>query len=277
MSLPILILTPHQSGTLPTEVLAEMLGTDAFSKEARDARLSWLFDEGDPYTDLIYHAPQAHNLHASYSRFVVDLNRFRDQTGPNGVIKLTDFEGRSWYPAGFELSSEARERRLRRYWDSFHAEVAASIRLYDIKLLINGHSMQPRGPFIGPDAGKMRPAITLMTNGDAQGETINKVRTSISASLAKETLSLLKKNFGQILEQGPLEPSIALNDPWSMDETTFFYSDPERERAIPGFGIEFNRALYLIYKDGKEFPNETVIRELNGAFSAFLADLIQVL
>lgn len=273
MTLPIMVLTPHQSGYLPTEILAEMLGEQLYEKEARDERLSWLFDEGDPYTDIIFHLPEAHNLHAPYSRFVVDLNRFRDQGGANGVIKLTDFEGRSLYPDGFVLSDEAREQRLRRYWDSFHQEVEASLRLHDIKLLINGHSMQPRGPVIGPDAGKLRPAITLMTNGDAAGNTIGGVRTSIEPDFARATVKLLEQHFAQLLEASSLEPAVALNDPWSMDETTFRYSDPERNRAVPGFGIEFNRALYLTYKEGKEYPNEPVIRALNEAFRAFIVDL----
>ena len=162
---------------------------------------------------------------------------------------------------------------MRRYWDSFHQEVEASLRLHDIKLLINGHSMQPRGPVIGPDAGKLRPAITLMTNGDAAGNTIGGVRTSIEPDFARATVKLLEQHFAQLLEASSLEPAVALNDPWSMDETTFRYSDPERDRAVPGFGIEFNRALYLTYKEGKEYPNEPVIRALNEAFRAFIVDL----
>ena len=168
MKLPVLVLTPHNSGFIPTDILAEMLGEDIYSIEKRNGRLSWMFDEGDPYTDIIYHAPEAYNLQALTSRFVVDLNRERGQLGENGVIKLTDFEKRPLYPDGFVLTPEKREERLRRYYDSFHNEVEEML-VQAIDLIIDGHSMQPYGPKISPDAGKLRPAITLMTSSTPQG------------------------------------------------------------------------------------------------------------
>jgi N-formylglutamate amidohydrolase len=255
-----------------------MLGEAVFAAGARAERLRWIFDEGDPHTELIYHAPAAYNLHALVSRFVVDLNRFRDQTGNNGVIKVTDFEGRSLYPAGFELSELAREQRLRRYWDSFHAEIEACLKFYDVKLIIDGHSMQPRGPLIGPDQGRARPAITLMTAGDARGESLPEHgHSSISAEQAQLVMELLEHHFGAIVRgSSAASHTIALNDPWSLDETSYLYSDPSRAKPVPGFGIEFNRALYLSYKDGKEYPNEPVIKALNVAFQQFVAEVVDV-
>ena len=64
MKLPVLILTPHSSGHVPTDILAEMMGASVFSDSARKKRLEWMFLEGDQYTDIIYHAPEAHTLHA---------------------------------------------------------------------------------------------------------------------------------------------------------------------------------------------------------------------
>lgn len=168
-ALPVLIVTPHSSGHVPFDVLAEMLGEEAFSSEVRAQRLEELFLEGDPYTDAIFHAPGATSLHAPVSRFVVDLNRDRDTVGENGVIKRTDFERRPLYPPGFELDAVAHEERLRRYWDSFHAEIERCLKTHPIRLIINGHSMQPYGPQIGPDAGQPRPALTLMTASGAAG------------------------------------------------------------------------------------------------------------
>lgn len=278
MTLPILVLSPHSSGQVPLEVLAEMLGDALFSLEAREARLRWLFDEGDPYTDLIYHVPAAHNLHAPYSRFVVDLNRFREQSGANGVIKLTDFAGNPLYPAGFALSASAREQRLRRYWDSFNAEIETLLALHDIKLLINGHSMQATGPVLGDDTGKLRPAITLMTAADPSGHTLaGYSHSSLDAADTATVLTLLDQHFSSILATAAIPARIALNEPWSLDETSYRFSDPARPRAVKGFGLEFNRALYL-YSDGdKEYPNEPMIKTLNSAFEAFVNDLSRVL
>jgi N-formylglutamate deformylase len=278
MKLPILILTPHSSGHVPTDILAEMMGASVFSDSARKKRLEWMFLEGDQYTDLIYQAPEAYTLHAQTTRFVVDLNRDRNEGGENGVIKLTDFEKHPLYPNDFVLTPEKREERLRRYFDSFHAEVEAMIEAHDIRLFIDGHSMQPRGPKISPTPGVARPAITLMTSSDEDGRPLeNKTHTSISPEQTKEVLRLLGKHFMPIIKASNDVPhEIALNKPWSYDELSYRYSDPQRKKAVPGFGIEFNHALYLTYEDGKEFPNESVIQQLNEGFQNFLREVVEM-
>ena len=279
MKLPVLILTPHSSGHVPTDILAEMMGASVFSDSARKKRLEWMFLEGDQYTDIIYHAPEAHTLHAQTTRFVVDLNRDRNEGGENGVIKLTDFEKHPLYPNNFVLTPEKREERLRRYFDSFHAELEAMIEAHDIWLFIDGHSMQPRGPKISPTPGVPRPAITLMTSSDEDGRPLeNRTHTSISPEQTEEVMRLLGKHFGSIIASSNAVPhEIALNKPWSYDELSYHYSDPQRKRAVPGFGIEFNHALYLTYEDGKELPNESVIKQLNEAFQNFLREVVKVI
>jgi N-formylglutamate deformylase len=280
--LPVLVLTPHSSGHVPTDILAEMMGTNVFSSPARRKRLEWIFLEGDQYTDLIYQAPEAYNLHAQTSRFVVDLNRARNEEGENGVVKLTDFEKRPLYPNGFVLAPERREERLRRYFDTFHAEVEAMIEAHDIHLFIDGHSMQPRGPKISPTPGVPRPAITLMTSSDEHGKPLeNKTHTSISPEQTKEVMGLLEKHFLSIIKASNDVPhEIALNKPWSYDELSYRYSNPhgknlEGKKPLPAFGIEFNHALYLSYEEGKELPNESVIQLLNEAFQNFLREVVE--
>lgn len=272
MSLPALVVTPHSSGHIPAEILAEMLGPDFYDSQARQARLEWMFTEGDPHTEVLFHAPQAHNLHAPISRFVVDLNRHRDEGGNNGVIKLTDFEQRPLYPSGYVLSETAAAERLNRYWDSFHAEIERMIAVHGIRLLVNGHSMQPTGPAIGPDAGRLRPALCLMTAGDAEGKPVAG-HGSVGPGLAKDLLRLLNKHFAPVVK-GQVSEEIALNAPWDTDQLSYRYASPARSNPVPGFGLEFNRALYLRYKDGKEFPNDPMIRGLNQAFGAFLEDAL---
>lgn len=270
MSLPVLVVTPHSSGHIPAEILADMLGEDFYNSQARQARLEWMFVEGDPHTEVLFHTPQAHNLHATQSRFVVDLNRHRNEGGNNGVIKLTDFEERPLYPRGYVLSEAARTERLNRYWDSFHAEIERMILAHNIRLLVNGHSMQPTGPAIGPDAGKLRPALCLMTAGDTDGNPVEG-HSGVGPKLAKDLLRLLQKHFASVVKGQPTE-EIALNSPWDTDQLTYRYSDPARKNPVPGFGLEFNRVLYLVYKDGREYPNDPMIRQLNEAFCAFLAE-----
>jgi N-formylglutamate amidohydrolase len=273
MKLPALVITPHSSFQVPAEVLAEMLGERFYDSLARQARLDWLFREGDPHTEVLFHTPEAHSLQAPFSRFVVDLNRDREEAGANGVIKLTDFEGRPLYPSGFALDAQKREERLRRYWDSFHAEIERMLRTHAIRLLVNGHSMQPTGPAIGPDAGKPRPGICLMAGTDAQGDPVAS-HSSLPKRVAREVLGLAQRHFAPVLRGQPTE-AITLGEPWKSDQISQRYSDPARPRPVWGFGLEFNRALYLRYEEDQERPNDAMIRDLNAAFREFLAELME--
>ncbi|MER3462680.1 MAG: glutamine synthetase catalytic region [Armatimonadota bacterium] len=274
MRLPALVVTPHSSAQVPAEVLALMLGQRFYDHEAREERLEWLFRESDPYTDVLFHTPEAHNLHAPVSRFVVDLNRGREEGGDNGVLKLTDFEKRLLYPAGFILSELDREERLRRYWDSFHHEIEQVLEVNEIRLLVNGHSMQPSGPAIGPDVGKPRPAVGLMAGTDSEGTPFEGY-PSLPKALALDVLSLAHKHFAPLL-RGQISEAIRLGEPWKSDQLSQRYSNPARARPVPGFGLEFNRALYLTYEDGKECPDDAMIRVLNAAFRAFLAEVMEL-
>uniref|UniRef100_UPI002869CC68 N-formylglutamate amidohydrolase n=1 Tax=Deinococcus sp. TaxID=47478 RepID=UPI002869CC68 len=83
----LLIVTPHSTGQVPADVLRDMLGDAALDTPTRDAFLRRLFLDGDPYTDVIYALPGARHVNAAWSRFVVDLNRDRDDRVDNGVIK----------------------------------------------------------------------------------------------------------------------------------------------------------------------------------------------
>jgi N-formylglutamate deformylase len=259
----ILILTPHSSGEVPTGVLAQMLGAQMFDSAARANRLEHIYREGDPYTDLIFHTPGQIALNAVYSRFVVDLNRPRDFGGENGVIKLTDFEGNSWYPEGFQLSAAQQEERLQRYWDTFHAELERLITLHQPKLLIDGHSMQPRGPVIGPDKGQPRPALCVMAGTDD--------KACLEPNQIEAVMGLLEKHFAAIVAASSYpNKTIALNSPWSLDELSWRY---RQKFGIPAFGLEFNRALFTHYSSQGESPNDGVIQQLNTAFQAFVAEL----
>ncbi|MDX2005419.1 MAG: N-formylglutamate amidohydrolase [Meiothermus sp.] len=259
----VLIVTPHSSGAVPTEVLAQMLGEKIFDSSARAERLEWIAREGDPYTDLIFHVPGALNIQAIYSRFVVDLNRPRDRRGSNGVIKLTDFEENSWYPEGFALSEAQYEERLQRYWDSFYAELDRLVSLRRPRLLIDGHSMQPQGPVIGPDKGRPRPALCLMA-----GEGDN---TTLNAEQAEAVMGLLERHFAPVVAaSGYPNKDIALNSPWNLDELSLRY---KQRFGIPAFGLEFNRALFTRYLPDGEAPDDGAIAQLNRAFRSFVDDL----
>ena len=277
MSLPILITTSHSSGFAPFDVLAKMLGDDVQDAEKRSARLGCLYNAGDPYTDALFHLPGAVHVNALASRFVVDLNRKRNAGGLNGVIKVTDFGGRPLYPEGFQFTEEEIEERLERHYDPFHETVTRALAKRDILFLIDGHSMSPKGPLIGPDQGRPRPAFTIITGGNLLGErrTPNE-HPSIPAEVAQEVARQLDVHFGEVIQDTPNVPNtVLINSPFSGGGIHQFYSDPKRPDAVPGFAVEFNRALFL--QPGEKGLDEPIpgrIEELNERFQVFAKALI---
>ena len=279
MALPVLITTSHSSGFAPFDVLAEMLGEDVQDADKRAARLAYLYSAGDPYTDALFHLPGATHVNALASRFVVDLNRKRDAGGLNGVIKVTDFGGRPLYPEGFQFSEGEIEERLERHYDPFHQTITRALAKRDILFLIDGHSMSPKGPLIGPDQGRPRPAFTIITGGNHLGEprTPNE-QPSIPAEVAQEVVRQLNSHFGEIIQATPEVPdAVLINSPFDGGGIHQFYSNPKRADAVPGFAVEFNRALFLRPgSDGLDEPIPGRVEELNERFQTFARDLIPV-
>lgn len=274
--LPLVISTPHSSGFVPHDVLFEMLGTKAADISTRERFLAYLFHEGDPYTDVMFHVPGACHLHALTSRFVVDLNRERHLSGENGVIKLTDFSKRPLYPENYTLTPEKTEDRLKRYWDPYHQTYAELLAQDHIQFFIDGHSMAPFGPKIGPDHGKPRPAFTLMTGGDTRGEPVSGQPTTISGELARAVAERLEHHFSDYLAQFPDVPAdVRINDPWPSAAISRRYSSFESATPKAGFSLEINRALYLTPReDGLSDVIPGSVEAVNQRFVAFVRDIM---
>jgi N-formylglutamate amidohydrolase len=211
---------------------------------------------------------------------VVDVNRHRDQEGENGVIKLTDFQGGSLYPEGFTLEDRAKERRLKRYWDGYHRQIAELLRKGSAAFFIDAHAMSPVGPKLGPDEGKPRPALSIVTGGDREGEPLELSRpTSIPGELARWMARKLLEHFAPVLDASDgVPPTVTINDPFAGGGIQQRYSDPALPFCKPGFAIEVNRALYLeTGLDGFDRPIPGRVEALNRAFNAFLRDLLPAL
>lgn len=247
----LLMLTPHSSGALPADVLLDMLGPAAFDTPQREAFLRRIFLDGDPYTELIYAVRGARHLQAPWSRFATDLNRERDDTDDNGVIKTMGFDRAPLYPPGFRLSAAQREARLTRLWDTFDAQVQAE--LPGTRLLIVGHSMAPAGPALGHDPGTPRPALCLMPGTPEQ--------PTFPVSLWGALQAACEDAFASVVAGSP-DPRVTIGEPWATDTLSQRHS---RRSGVPAFGIEVNAGLYL---DGDQ-PIEGALRELNAAFGRF--------
>ena len=248
----LLIVTPHSSGQVPADVLRDMLGDAALDTPTRTAFLRRLFLDGDPYTDLIYALPGARHVNAAWSRFVVDLNRDRDDRVDNGVIKLVDFTRTPLYPDGFTLSEEAREARLRLLWDAFDRQVTAE--LPGAQLLVVGHCMGTHGPALGHDTGTPRPAICLMPGEDDAPTFPREHWPALQAAC--------EAAFADVIAASPYE-RVTIGEPWQSDTLSLNHF---RRSGVPAFGIEVNAGLYL--GDGGE-PVDAAIRALNVGFARF--------
>lgn len=283
---PLLVITPHSSGQVPQDVLAAMLGERRDDLADRESLLHRIWLQGDPYTDVMFDVPGAHALHATVSRFVVDLNRARDDSSTNGVVKTTDFDTSPLYPPGLEPDDAEIGERLLRYWDPFMATVERLIAEHDIELILVGHSMSGTGPRLGPDSGTRRPAITLMTGGDQTGERVSGAGAgeapslaagvapvvmpgatpSLAPALAREFKRLAEGALAPIIEamSEAVEPVVALNRPWSADEISYRHGPVN---GVPAFGLEVNRDLYLDEKTGQPLPGR--VAELRAGLTAF--------
>jgi len=249
MPLPLLILTPHSSGQLPAPVMHQMIGDDVFRTQVREALQRRIFLDGDPHTDLLFLHPEARTLNAPWSRFVVDLNRERGDTSDNGVVKRTGFDLSALYPDGVTPDTED---RLRRYWDSFDAQVKAE--LDGVRLLLVGHSMGMYGPALGPDHGQARPALTLML-GEGQ-------RATFPLALHEPLRQAAEAAFEGVLSDAEVR-RVAVNDPWTTDDLSQRYG----HAGLPAFGLEINAGLYLT---SNGFPRDERIRALNQGMQAFV-------
>lgn len=264
----------HHSGAVPFHLLVDMLGEGAYDASTRELFLRRLFDQGDPFTERLFHLPGAQHIAADVSRFVVDLNRPRDLHGANGVIKRTDFEQRPLYPAGFVIDEGEIESRLARWWDAFHQAASRALRRSEAVGFIDAHSMTPIGPALGPDSGAVRPAFNFITGGDLAGEAVVKA-PSIPATAARAAAELLWRHFGGLVRASKEVPNeVLLNSPFAVGAIQALHGAADGPSRKPGFGLEFNRALYLeADDDGFDRPIPGRIEELNRRLQGFAREV----
>lgn len=258
----LLVVTPHSSGAVPADILRQMLGDHFFDTAQRQARLRHLFLDGDPYTDLIYSVPGARFLPAPYSRFVVDLNRLRDDVDDNGVVKRLDFERQPLYPADFSLSAADQESRLSRYWDTFEAQLQREVQ--GAKLIIVGHSMAPIGPKLGADTGTPRPAICLMPGEEDA--------PSFPRELWPQLQAACEEAFAPALP--PHLDTVRVGVPWQSDTIS---SAQHAKNGVPAFGIELNSALFMHPPEQGGEPLDAALPALSAAFADFAARALALL
>jgi N-formylglutamate deformylase len=148
-SAPLLVSLPHDGSTIPTDLAARLLPS---ARRAPDT---------DWHVSRLYAFARelgASLLVPSYSRYVVDLNRPRDDTslypGQNttGLCPIVQFSGEAVYQAGEEPQPEEIAERVVTYWQPYHDALAGEIArlrsLHGRVVVWEGHSIRSVVPFL---------------------------------------------------------------------------------------------------------------------------------
>ena len=261
MNLPpgnILISIPHCSPQLPTPLRDRLLLTELQLK--RDT---------DLLTDQLFACGKFPILKASYSRYLVDLNRSEKAEGEKGIIVTTDFDNCPIYHEGDIPSLEERQERIEKYWRPFHHQLEQHLKSPTLQFFIDAHSMRPVGSAKTPDPFEERADIVLSNLGSTTGT----IRPEIGyLSCSWEWLLKAAEILENLWRPHPLE--IAFNDPYYGGYIIGHYTNPNWQGHKPGFQIEINRKLYLNWDTQQPLPNK--ILELRQKFEQFLERFLQM-
>lgn len=219
MTLPLLLSIPHGSRHIPSEL------TERMAVRAHD-----VFEDGDPFTDLIYDlTPHVQRvISANVARAVVDLNRSPDDlppSNPDGVIKSQTCLGVPvWSQEGWR-DQELVRHLLADYHTPYHLSLQRAATAPGLRLGVDCHSMAAHPPPISP-AKDPRPTFCI---SNANGQTCD-----------NSLLELLARSLADAFEIDDAE--IGLNVPFAGGYITRRHGN----RPIPWIQLEMNRNLYLV-------------------------------
>lgn len=123
-SLPLLVSMPHVGTDIPDEVAAK-LAPCALTRADTDWHLDRLYAFAEELG--------ASTLAARWSRYVIDLNRPPEDTNlypgldTTGLCPVDTFERERLYQDGMEPDVAEVQRRLQRYWQPYHTQLAAEL------------------------------------------------------------------------------------------------------------------------------------------------------
>ena len=213
MKLPLLVSVPHAGLRVPAEV--EPLCALTPAQVAAD---------GDGGAAEIYaiEGEVGAFVTTDVARAIVDMNRARDDRGPDGAIKTDTCWGVAvWHRP---LSHEQAASLLGAYHAPYHQRLTELGLSGEWVLGVDCHTMAAAGPMLGPDPGLERPWVCL-SNGDG--------------TCPQEWIDTLRECFEEQLE-GPVKT----NDPFSGG-----YISRSHGAEMPWVQIELSRAPFMSNDD----------------------------
>ena len=235
-SLPLLISIPHNGSQIP-DGIAESMTADG--KSSRDT---------DWFLDQLYDLPEladASRIVAEYSRYVIDLNRPRDNQSlypgqtTTGLIPETCFDGSVVYKAGSQPNAAEVERRIETIWQPYHDQIDTELQRMrnenGIAVLIEAHSIASEVPRLFEG---VLPDFNIGTN---QGQ-------SCCNSMTEAVMSVLK---------GQSNYSHVLNGRFVGGYITRYFGRPDEQ--IHAIQIELSQKTYLNESD-LSWNDESAVR-----------------
>ncbi|MCR4334904.1 MAG: N-formylglutamate amidohydrolase [archaeon] len=210
----ILITIPHGSVVIPEEFNHEFI----LAPEHMNLHL-------DYGTEKIFELENFDVLKATVSRFVVDLNREREdlQEG-QGVIITETWSGEKVLK--HKLTPKTIENRLVKYYDSFYKKLDSYlIEKKKPLFVLDGHSMDSKGSLVSGDAGKERPEICFATGRG-------------SGTVPENLLNIFEEEFqnaGYHAER---------NNPYSGARAKIIHYTTQKPN-IHALELEVNKAVYM--------------------------------
>ncbi|PIN84746.1 MAG: hypothetical protein COV47_05760 [Candidatus Diapherotrites archaeon CG11_big_fil_rev_8_21_14_0_20_37_9] len=221
-----LITIPHHSTSIPKKYLADFLLTEKHMNRHLDFG-----------TEKIFELKGFDVIKADASRFVVDLNRQRDDIREGqGVIITETWDGEPVLKES--LSSEKIEHRLKNYYDPFYTKLDSFLAKSTKPLFVlDGHSMDSKGSLVAGDSGNERPEIDLATGRGTCPEYLVKIFEDAFSNAGFEC---------------------ARNNPYSGERAKIIHYCTAHEN-VHALELEVNKKVYMDEKTFK-FRKENLAR-----------------
>ena len=144
---PLLISMPHVGTTIPPELGSKMQDV-AQIKADTDWHLHLLYNMAEQLGASV--------IRAEYSRYVIDLNRSREDGNlypgqdTTGLCPVDTFDKHPLYQSGQAPDSEQIRSRIEQYWEPYHTQLQAELArikaLHGIAILWDAHSIASQVP-----------------------------------------------------------------------------------------------------------------------------------